>query len=190
MTTGRRFAASALGALAVVGFGIGAGLIVFGDSPLSAARRGTGHTDRPIVEVSSLDLGADAANPILSGTDMAPGDVVTRVVTLTNASRDPIAYAMSVDEVTADSAVLASVLQLTIRTVGSSCADLDGASLYSGPLQGAAFGDGSAARHLSGASADILCFRVELPLEAGNEFQSLATPLSVSFSAAWDVRTP
>ena len=79
--------------------------------------------------------------------------------------------------------MLAAELLFTVRTVGSSCADFDGTSLFEGPLDEASFGMDGSGRPLPAATAEILCFRAALPLDAANAVQGAATTVTLSFRA-------
>jgi hypothetical protein len=132
---------------------------------------------------SSIDLSAGAGEGILSADNMAPGDAVTAVMTITNSGPRDMTYAMSHRPVLSAGADLAAALVLTIKTVGTSCADFDGVTLYDGPLDAAAFGSAPNGRPLPAATAEILCLRAALPLETGDAQQSANTIVTLLFSA-------
>ena len=142
------------------------------------------------LQIATLDLSTGPGDAILSAQGMAPGDVATGVFTVTNSSRGSFTYAMHHGTISAGGAALGAALRLTIRTVGSSCPDFDGSVLYAGQLDKATFGDGPTARVLAGATADILCFRAELPIEVGNGLQGMATTVHLSFAAHQGGGTP
>lgn len=182
MTGRRRVGAWVIAILALIGLGVLARLFLFGHPSAEALDLR--------LQVPTLDLSTGPGDAILSAQGMAPGDVASGVFTVTNSSRQTFTYAMHHGSTPADGAALGAALRLTIRTVGSSCADFDGSVLYKGPLDEAAFGDGSTGRALAGASADILCFRAELPIDSGNGLQGTATSVRLSFSAHQDGSTP
>jgi hypothetical protein len=93
-------------------------------------------------------------------------------------------YAMSSGPVAAAESPLAEALLLTVRTIGSSCADADGAILYDGPLADAALGSSRSGRSLAAATAEILCFRALLPLDSGNALQGADATVSLTFVAS------
>ena len=175
MTRRRRLAAWVLAVLALVGLGVLARLLLFSHYTTEA------HDLQ--LQIATLDVSAGPGIAIVTAQDMAPGDVASAVFTVTNSSRTSFTYAMNHGAVSADGAPLGAALRLTIRAVGSSCADFDGSVLYTGPFDEAAFGDGSAGRELGAASADILCFRAELPIDAGNELQGTTSTVRLSFAA-------
>lgn len=135
------------------------------------------------LEISSIDVATGARAAILSASDMVPGEVRTSPVTVANSGREPMSYTMSRGLVSADGAALSEALILTIRTIGSSCADFDGTILFDGPLDEAAIGGGDYARSLAATTAEILCFRVMLPLGADNGYQGTAATVTLRFDA-------
>ena len=176
MIRARRLAALSLVAFVVVCLGLAW-------NAMTGALRAGGEDDPRRLEVSSIDLSGGKQDAILSARDMLPGDAVTAAVTVANSGRQPMTYGMSHGPMSADGARLSAALVLTIRTVGSSCADHDGVILFEGPLDQAAFGAGGDARPLPPATAEILCFRIALPVGADNELQRAATTVSLSFGA-------
>jgi hypothetical protein len=139
--------------------------------------------DRERFQAASLDLTTGPLDAVISARNMIPGDTVTAALTITNSGPTPMTYGMRRGGVTAGGATLAAELVFTVKTVGSSCADFDGASLFEGPLDEAAFGTGRGGRPLPAATAEILCFRAALPLDAANAVQGSATVVTLSFTA-------
>jgi hypothetical protein len=176
MTRGRRLAALLIGALAVFCIGLGSKTIISG---LRSAEVG----DPAGIETSSIDLTTGGADATLSARGMLPGDAVTSAITIANSGRQPMTYAMSLGLASASGAALAGALVLTIKTVGSSCADFDGTTLFDGPLDQAAFGSQANGRSLPAATAEILCFRAALPCDTGNALQGAATTVTLTFGA-------
>jgi hypothetical protein len=156
-----------------VGIGFGLSLLIVHPSPQATIPQLAGPT---------LDLGLGSGSTTLSAGNMAPGDTIERSMTITNSSGQAITYTMRHGAISESSAPLAAELQLTIKTVGSSCDDFDGTTLFLGPLDQAAFGDASNAQDLAAASAAILCFRVALPVSAGNDVQGASATVPLSFT--------
>lgn len=175
MNRRRRLAAWAISALALVGFGVLVRFLLYGYPSTEAHDL--------YLQVATLEVSSGPGDTMLSNRGMAPGDVATGVLTVTNSSRTPFKYAVHHGAISPDSVALATALRLTIKTVGSSCHDFNGSLLYAGPLSEAAFGDGPAARDLAGATAEILCLRAELPLEAGNGLQGTSATVRLSVVA-------
>jgi hypothetical protein len=164
-------------ALTVVSLGLGSRAILSGPRSVEGA-------DLFRIEISSVDLTAGARATTFTAKDMMPGDSATASITVANSGRQSMAFGMSRGVVSAEGTALSEALVLTIKTVGSSCADYDGETLYDGPLAEAAFGENSDGHPLPAATAEILCFRAVLPLDTGNEVQGTATTVLLSFHAS------
>jgi hypothetical protein len=136
-------------------------------------------------ETSSIDLSSGTGNATLSATGMAPGDAVGAAITVSNSGARPMVYGMRLSLASAAGVALAAALDLTIKTIGSSCDDFDGTTLYDGRLAEAAFGSPVNGRPLPAATAEILCFRATLPVATGNAQQGTSTAVTLMFSAGW-----
>ncbi len=169
-------------AVAIVGLALCAGLGSI--AMVTWSSRAGGGGDRHSLEISSIDLTTGTQGATLSARDMVPGDAVTAAVTVVNSSSQPMTYAMSSDLVSAGGAALAKALVLTIKTIGSSCPDFDGVTLFEGPVSEAAFGNDGAGRPLAPATADILCFRASLPIDADNELQGATSTFALVFDVS------
>lgn len=173
MTRFRRPVAFALVGLTVVGL-----VLVLPWRPTDATNA------RPF-EISSIDLTTGVHDATLSTHGMLPGDAVTAAVTVANSGRQPITYTMSRGQVSTSGDALSAALILTVKAIGSSCADFDGTTLFNGPLDQAAFGKEGGGRSLPAATAEILCLRAVLPLDADNGLQGAAATVTLSFGATW-----
>jgi hypothetical protein len=176
MTRGWRLVAVTASVLTVICLALGL------DAILSRSRL-SDVVDARRLDISSIDITTGRGDAFLSASGMMPGDVVAAAFTVVNSGDRSMSYAMSQSRISDDGADLSAALMLTIRTVGSSCAHRDGMMLFDGPLDQAAFGIDGTGRPLSAASAEILCFRTTLPLEAGNGLQGAATTVTLSFGA-------
>ena len=125
---------------------------------------------------------------------MAPGDVVTDDVVVSNAGSLALRYAI---KSTTTEAVLAGQLDLTIKSGVTTCTTAgfgtDGAVVYGpgdlgsttgvnlvgNPTQGAHSGD----RTVAAASSETLCFQVSLPLATTSTYESLTTTATLDFVA-------
>jgi len=162
---------------------------------------------------SNVDISAAPASAAITLTNMAPGDVVTAAITVSNGGGLAFRYSMTSDT-TED--VLAAQLDLTVKSGVTTCTNAGfGASgtvvyatgdlgstanmnLIGNPATLHQAGD----RYLSsatevvdadgtfpaGAGADAptseaLCFQVSLPLSTGNAYQSLTTTATFTFDA-------
>jgi predicted ribosomally synthesized peptide with SipW-like signal peptide len=163
--------------------------------------------------VGNVDIDAAPANAAITLTGMAPGDVVTAPITVSNSGS--LSFRYSLRSVTTENA-LAAQLDLTVKSGVATCTTAgfgaSGTVVY-GPadlgsmagvniLGSSASGHQAGDRYLSG-SADIvdadgthpagagpdaptneaLCFQVSLPLSTGNAFQSLTTTATLTFDA-------
>ena len=153
----------------------------------------TGDSDRATdarFEVSSLDLAVGTRDAILSADLMVPGDEVIAAVTVVNSSNQPLTYAMRRGTISSGGGPLAAALRLTIKAIGSSCSDFDGATLFDGSLDSALLGVDGLGRALPAASAEILCFRAALPSDADNSLQGAKTAVTFSFGASGPAGPP
>lgn len=141
----------------------------------------------------TVNIDVSPATVAITDLAMAPGDQVTSEVTVANLGSLTLRYAMT-STTTED--VLASELDLTIKSGVSSCTDANwqatGSVVYTGLLgstgttavigsnaQGAQAGD----RTLANGGSEVLCFNVTLPLSASNTSQNLTTTATFAFDA-------
>lgn len=178
MTRGVSVSGLAILGLSAVCIGL-ASVVIMSGSRLEDA------VDPPSLETTSIDLTIGSQDGSLSARGMVPGDAVAATVTVANSGRQPMTYAMRRGRVSTGGAPLAAALVLTIRAVGSSCADFDGAILFDGPLDETEFGREGDDRPLAAATAEILCLRVALPFEASDSLQGAETTVALSFAATW-----
>jgi len=142
------------------------------------------------LQVSSIDLASGMRDVVLSASDMMPGDEVTAAVTVANSGSKTLTYTMRRGLWSTDGLALSTALLVTVRTVGSSCADFDGTVLYDGPLDAAALGGDGSGRPLPAATAEILCFRAMLPRDAGDAAQGATTTVALAFESTAETATP
>jgi spore coat-associated protein N len=182
----RRFAI--LLALAVISGSLGAGalsLAIFTDSQAV-----TGNA----FATGTVDISTTPATALFNVTNMMPGDQTTQALVVNNAGTGQLRYAMSTAVVSGPT--LAAQLQLTVKTLGTSCAAFDGTTVVAaGNLSAAAIGSnvqGAQAgdRTLNGASNETLCFRASLPLATGNSFQNTNTSVTFTFDAEQTANNP
>ena len=161
--------------LTTISLGAGAySLAIFTDSDTTEGTFASGTID--ITSSPDFDLSVPA---------LFPGDTATAELTIDNDGTGEFRYAMTADAADA----LGNALELTVRAEGTDCATFDGA-LVSGPtiLDDAAFGDPSTGadagdRVLAAGASEVLCFRVELPLAAGNALQDQTSTATFTFDA-------
>jgi hypothetical protein len=177
MTRERRLAALAI-------LGLGVLCLRLGYAAISRSLSADGG-DPARFQTASIELSTGTGDATLSARGMGPGDAVTAAITISNSGRRPMTFGMSLGPVPAGGAALAAALVLTVKTVGSSCADFDGTTLFNGPLNEAAFGSAANGRPLPAATAKILCFRTTLPFATSNALQGSATTVTLTFNAGW-----
>jgi hypothetical protein len=182
----RRFAA--LLALAIVSGSLGVGalsLAIFTDSQAV-----TGNA----FATGTIDISTAPATALFNVAGMMPGDTDTQALVVTNAGTGSLRYSMSTSVV--NGVPLAGELQLTIKTLGTSCAAFDGTTVATaGPLGSAAFGSnvvGNQAgdRTLVGGSSETLCFMAELPWATDTTFQGTSTTVTFTFDAEQTANNP
>ena len=138
----------------------------------------------------SVDISTSPGSAILSFGGMAPGDSVTRPLTVSNDGSLPLLY--SVMSTTSED-TLAAQLDMTIKTDVTMCSesgfDRDGEIVY-GPgdlgstvglelVGDPALGPHPGDRVLEVSASETLCIQVSLPLGTGNAFQGLTTALTL-----------
>ena len=147
----------------------------------------------------------------LRSEGMMPGDSVTGAVELRNDGDGELRYSVTTSTVDGanDLAALSTVLAVTVRTADTGaastdagdedpCDDLSGLVVRAGavldpaghlvgdPASGADRGD----RSLPGGAGETLCFTVDLPLTAGNEFQGTSSAISFGFTSEATANNP
>ncbi|MCZ6788971.1 MAG: TasA family protein [Chloroflexi bacterium] len=142
----------------------------------------------------AVEISASPTSAALSFSGMAPGDSVTRPLTVSNDGSLPLRYAVT--SKTSDE-TLAAQLEMTIKTNVTDCNDegfdrdgdavhgpgdlgsIGGLDVVGNPSLGPDPGD----RALEAFASEMLCIRVSLPLSAGNAYQGLSTVSTLSFIA-------
>ena len=186
---GRRAGLLGILAAGLVAGSMGAGALSLAVFTSTAAVTGNAFTAGTVV------IGAAPATAALTAADMVPGDVVNGQITVSNTGTAQLRYAMSSASTNADAKDLRDQLTLVVRTAGTGCGAFDGAQLYSGALNGAAFGSNAAGgqtgdRTLDAATNEVLCFRATLPLATGNSFQGATTTATFTFDAEQTANNP
>ncbi len=144
----------------------------------------------------TVDISTVPTTALVAYSNMAPGDVITDDIVVTNAGSLSMRYAISSSATNADAKGLKDQLVLTIKTIdvtgpGVPCDDFDGTQLYTGDVDSSAgklVGDSAQGSHagdrtLAAAATETLCFRVSLPVATGNAFQNATTTATFTFSA-------
>ena len=141
----------------------------------------------PVV-VGTLQLDDTPGSATFTVENMAPGDVVIRELTVTNGGTLPFRYDMdaAVDE---QVSALSRLLLVTVLEAQDAACDTAGA-VVAGPAPPRDIRFGSAAagsqdgdRRLDRDTDELLCFRVELPIDAANDVAESAATLTFTFHA-------
>jgi len=152
-------------------------------------------------DTGNVDISTSPTSAVVSFTNMAPGDVVTNPLTVSNDGSLQLRYAVT-STTTEDT--LAAQLDMTIKTGVTACTnegfDTDGTVVYGpddlgsttgvnvigDPTQGAQSGD----RTLNASASEDLCFQVSLPLSTGNSYESLNTTATFEFNSEQTIHNP
>jgi hypothetical protein len=149
-------------------------------------------------QAGTIDISVAPGSAILTATTLMPGDTVSGSAVVTNAGTAQLRYAITGISTDADVLHLNTVLGLTIKDQGTSCAVFDGTTLFSGyvPTAGAnlvgnpAAGNQAGDRTLNSGAGETLCFRADLPIGTGNGFQGSATAMTFTFAAEQTANNP
>lgn len=149
----------------------------------------------------TVDISTSPTSALVTFSTMAPGDVVTNPLTVTNAGTLALRYAVAS---TTTENTLAGVLDLTIKSGVTTCTNAgfagSGTVVYAtGDLgnttavnvigdatQGSQTGD----RTLAASASEALCFNVSLPLAATNTVQGLTSTATFAFAAEQTTNNP
>ena len=122
----------------------------------------------------------------LQSSNLKPGDVVYAPLTVANTGSLGFSYTMASSSTNADAKALRDTLQLGAKVVANAGAcDATGYSnsgttaMAEGAISAAAI----SSRTLSASGSEVLCFRVQLPSNAGDSLQAATTTTTMTFSA-------
>jgi hypothetical protein len=151
----------------------------------------------------TVDLTTAPASAVVTLNNMAPGDVTTNSLVVSNGGTLPLRYAITSVATNPDAKGLKDQLVLDVKTVdvttpGVPCDNFDGTPLATGDLDGvggaivgnAAQGAQAGDRVLAPGVNETLCFRVSLPLATGNAFQAATTTATFVFDAEQTSNNP
>jgi spore coat-associated protein N len=173
---------------------LGLSLVTIGGLVTAALFTDTASVGANAFSTGSVDISASPASAAVTFSTMAPGDVVTNPITVSNAGTLQLRYAV---KSTTTENTLAAQLDMTIKSGVTTCtnggfgssgtvrygpADLGstaGVNVIGDPTQGSQAGD----RVLAAGANEDLCVQVSLPLSTGNAFQSLSTTATLDFIA-------
>jgi hypothetical protein len=153
----------------------------------------------------SVIISTNPTTALVTFANMAPGDVVTAPITVTNGGTLNLRYAISSVATNVDTKGLKDQLVLTIKSGVSACndvdyvtdgtviyngGDLDAAATYGPTVAGKLVGDaatgadsGDRVLPPTALNTEVLCFHVSLPGSTGDAFQLATTTATFTFSA-------
>ena len=182
--------AISVGILAAVSVGAGVtSLALFTDQKTVSANAFT---------TGTITLGTNPSTALVTFANMAPGDVVTAPMTVSNTGSLALRYAVSSSTTNTDAKGLAATLNMAVKSGVTTCTTAgfatDGTSVYTGilgavgPAVTKVIGDNTSGqqtgdRTLAAAGNEILCFQVTLPLATGNALQAATTTATFTFDA-------
>jgi hypothetical protein len=142
----------------------------------------------------SVDISTSPASAFITMSNMAPGDTVTDMVTVSNDGTLELRYAMTTVATNVDTKALRDTLTLVIKTVGTDCATFDGTTLFTGTLASGVIGDPAQGeqlgdRTLAASSTEDLCFKVTFPSGATGP-EGAATTATFTFAAEQTTNNP
>jgi spore coat-associated protein N len=184
----------AVAGLAVVSMSAGAASLAQFTSTAAAATN--------TFSAGSVVIGTTPTSTLVSFANMAPGDVVTAPITVSNTGTLALRYALSSVSTNTDTKGLKDQLVLSIKSGVTTCTNAafaaTGTSVYTGDLDStagklagdSATGSQAGDRNLAASTNEILCFNVSLPLATGNAFQGAATTATFTFDAEQTANNP
>lgn len=151
----------------------------------------------------TLVLGLTPTTALFSVANMAPGDTVSKPLTVSNTGTLGLRYAVSGTATDPDTKALRNQLQFTVYSnvsaANCTAGTVAGGTVLYGPTAlgagGTVFGNtaqGNQAgdRTLAAAASEPLCFVATLPLATGNAFQAATTTVSFTFDAEQTKNNP
>jgi predicted ribosomally synthesized peptide with SipW-like signal peptide len=142
------------------------------------------------------------ATAIVSYANMAPGDLITAPLLVSNTGTLALRYSLSSVATNVDTKSLKDQLVLTVKSGVTTCSDAayaaTGVIEYTGDLDftngkligdvatgqdGGAFPTAGADRVLAASASETLCFHVSLAGSTGDAYQGAATTATFTFSA-------
>jgi hypothetical protein len=176
---------------AILAILLGSSLAMIGAGNMSLAYFTSTNSNSASWTSGTIVLGVSPATVFNPG-NIFPGDTGNKDVTVSNTGTGQLRYAMT--GVSTDGDVKALSGQLTLLVQAGTCA-APGATLYSGALSGAKFGNPAAGpntgdRVVAAGGTDPLCFTWTFPSGSGNGFQGASTSTVFTFDGEQTVNNP
>lgn len=163
---------------------LGSTIATFGAGAMSLALFTGSDASTGSFTTGTIDITSSPSTLFTVGA-MMPGDSTSATLTVTNSGTAQLRYALTSTSTDGDGLGLRDQLALTIQA--GSCAS-PGATLYSGALSLAWFGDVTAGddlgdRTLDAATGEDLCFTVDLPGATPDAYEGATTTTTFTFNA-------
>jgi hypothetical protein len=163
---------------------LGSTIATFGAGAMSLALFTGSDASTGSFTTGTIDI-TSSPSTLFTVTGMMPGDSVSATLDVLNSGTAVLRYAMTSSSTNGDGLGLRDQLTLTIEE--GSCAS-PGATLYSGALNGASFGDVTAGgdvgdRTLAAAASEDICFTVDLPWATPDAYEGATTTATFTFNA-------
>jgi hypothetical protein len=163
---------------------LGAGAVSLAQFTDTDASAGTWTTGTIVLGVSP--------SPAFTVGNMFPGASGSQTLAVDNNGTGALRYAMTTSATNTDGKGLAAQMNLTIED--GACGSTIG-TIYSGPLDTAAFGSGAQGadagdRTVAAGNTDNLCFSWDFPLGSGNGYQAATTTATFTFDAEQTANNP
>ena len=195
--------------MAVVAVGVLSASATFVTRALFSAQEAVGLST---FVTGTVDIAVAPVTSVFSVADMAPGDSPTGTITVTNGGSLQFRYGISASATNPDGINMRSALRVRIGVRGGVTCDFpyfnpdgtarvltDDTQIYLGTGLPAAetdivgskvTGQQTGDRVVNAGANEALCFAVNLPLTAGNEYQTAATDASITFFAEQSANNP
>ena len=154
----------------------------FTDSATAASTFTAGSVDL----VLNGDTSDAYAFTTLESSNLKPTDVIYAPLTVANTGSLSFSYVMASSSTNGDGLSLRDTLKLGAKLVANAGAcDATGYtnSVTTVMAEGAISGAAIASRTLAASASEVLCFKVELPSNAGNTLQGSTTTTTMTFTA-------
>ena len=169
---------------------LGASILTLGSGAFSLAQFTDTTSTNGTWSAGTIVLGV-SPSPTFTVGNILPGDSGTQDITVSNSGTGDLRYAMAAAAID-DPTALSNQLTLTVNA--GTCGAL-GAQLYTGPMNGASFGNPVQGAHAGdrlvlATGTDDLCFSWSFPLASGNGYQGASATVQFTFAAEQTAHNP
>jgi hypothetical protein len=144
------------------------------------------------MDTGTIILDSSPVSMTSTAVDWLPGDSEVKALTISNTGTGDLRYAMSA----AGTGTLGTTLTVEVRAqVAGSCASFTGTVVLAETVMPTGFGSSATGaqagdRNLLAAASETLCFRLKLPLSAGNTVQNATSTATFTFDAEQTKNNP